>query len=60
MTYVAVCSLLVILAIVGLVVKTWQSAGTEVAAKMSAALAGSTYAFLLIIPLGFLLVSSLE
>ncbi|KCB39127.1 hypothetical protein L541_1728 [Bordetella hinzii CA90 BAL1384] len=49
-----------ILAIVGLVVKTWQSAGTEVAAKMSAALAGSTYAFLLIIPLGFLLVSSLE
>lgn len=60
MTYVAVCSLLVILAIIGLAVKTWQSAGTEFAAKMSAALAGSTYAVLLIIPLSFVLVSSFE
>ncbi|MDQ8034943.1 hypothetical protein CEG14_17285 [Bordetella genomosp. 1] len=60
MTYVAVCSLLVILAIVALLVATIRFAGSETPARVSAALGGSTFAFLLILPVSILLMQSFE
>ncbi|MFJ1299531.1 hypothetical protein ACILG0_06150 [Pseudomonadota bacterium AL_CKDN230030165-1A_HGKHYDSX7] len=60
MTYVAVCSLLVILAILALLVATFRFAGAERSARVSAALGGSTFAFLLILPVSLLLVQSFE
>ncbi|CAB3868177.1 hypothetical protein N5C72_11545 [Achromobacter mucicolens] len=54
MTYVAVfMSCLMVMGIVALVVQTIRSAGPEPLLKISAAIVSSTFASLLLVPLGF-------
>ncbi|WP_251863109.1 hypothetical protein [Achromobacter sp. Marseille-Q4962] len=60
MTYVAVfMSCLMIAGIAALVVQTVRSAGTELWLRISAAIVSSTFASLLVIPIGFAVVQSL-
>ncbi|CAB3842343.1 hypothetical protein LMG26689_01544 [Achromobacter animicus] len=54
MTYLAVfMSCLMVMGIVALVIQTIQSAGPEPWLKISAAIVSSTFASLMLVPLGF-------
>ncbi|KRC76568.1 hypothetical protein D3C87_412730 [compost metagenome] len=60
MTYVAVViSCLMVVGIVALVIQTIQSAGPEPWLKISAAIVSSTFASLLLIPLGYAVAQSM-
>jgi len=60
MTYVAVViSCLMVMGIVALVIQTIQSSGPEPWLKISAAIVSSTFASLLLIPLGYAVAQSM-